>query len=290
MSKKANPTAIGVFVVVAAVIAVAGILVLGSGRLFEQSKSYILIFEGDLNGLDVGAPVTSKGVRIGEVEKISIVYDHATDTISTPVIIKIMKRSFVEVNQDPDVPKLDGQNMDLHVERGLRARLETLSLVTGKLRVSLGFHPDKPAVFRAAHTDLDEIPTIPTAIENVMQKVSELPLSDIVIDLRKSMASVATFFESGTLEKTFEELNKTMAEISEVVKSSDLKSAISAMDDTLIKTQELMGEMTRGVKPMQRELMKSLEEFSDAARSAQNLLEYLERHPEALIHGKGNEK
>ena len=67
MSKKANPTVIGVFVVAALAIAVAAIVTLGSGKLFKQTETFVMYFESSLSGLDVGAPVELQGVRIGEV-------------------------------------------------------------------------------------------------------------------------------------------------------------------------------------------------------------------------------
>jgi paraquat-inducible protein B len=290
MSKKANPTAIGVFVVLALVIAVAGILVLGSGKMFEKATTYTLYFEGDLNGLDVGAPVTIKGVKVGEVVGISIVYDHSTETITTPVVIKIMQGSFVQVNQDPGAPKAQGEAMNLHIERGLRAQLETLSMVTGKLRISLDYHPDTELVYRSKNADELEIPTIPTSLENLVNRISNLPIEEILTDLRKSSASVAKFFESGQLDKTFVELNETLEGISAVVQSSDMQSVLKSLDETLKETQRAMKEVAAESKPLRRDLAVAIEEFSDAARAAQYLLEYLERHPEALLRGTGSDK
>lgn len=290
MSKKANPTAIGAFVIAAVVIAVAGIIVLGSGKMFEHAVYYTLYFDGDLNGLDVGAPVTSKGVKIGEVARISIVYDHATDTVTTPVVIKIIQGSFVEINRDPDKPAMTGEVMPVHVQRGLRARLETLSLVTGKLRISLDFHPETEAVFRSHDPDVMEIPTIPTSLQSLFNRLSRLPVDEILQDLQKSMSEVARFFESGKIDQTFDELNRSLEEISKVVQSSDLQSVIRSIDGTLTQTQALMESLQDSAKPMQRDLRAAIEEFTDAARAARNLLDYLERHPESMLKGKGSEK
>ena len=103
MSKKANPATIGLFVIVAVILAFAAVLVLGSGKFMEDAQTYVLYFEGDLNGLDVGAPVTSRGVKVGEVTSVSIVYDHETLSIVTPVLIKIRPGAYVEVNGADEV-------------------------------------------------------------------------------------------------------------------------------------------------------------------------------------------
>jgi paraquat-inducible protein B len=58
MSKQANKTLIGAFVVGAIVLAVAGILVFGSGDFFSVRPMFVMYFEGSVSGLNVGAPVT----------------------------------------------------------------------------------------------------------------------------------------------------------------------------------------------------------------------------------------
>ena len=70
MSKKANPAAIGVFVLAALAIAAGALVVLGSGKLFRESMRIVAFFEGSLSGLDVGAPVELRGVRVGTVTRI----------------------------------------------------------------------------------------------------------------------------------------------------------------------------------------------------------------------------
>ena len=67
MSKQANKTVIGIFVVVAIVLVVAAVLILGSGKFFKQTLKAVCYFEGSVGGLNIGAPVVFRGVRIGSV-------------------------------------------------------------------------------------------------------------------------------------------------------------------------------------------------------------------------------
>ena len=66
MSRKENKTLIGAFVVGAIAILVIALLALGSGKFFRESRSYVLFFEGSVKGLNVGSPVTFRGVKIGK--------------------------------------------------------------------------------------------------------------------------------------------------------------------------------------------------------------------------------
>jgi hypothetical protein len=65
MAKRVSPTAIGVFVVASFALVVAALIVVGSGNLFRKPLQFICVFQGDVNGLKVGAPVKFKGVQIG---------------------------------------------------------------------------------------------------------------------------------------------------------------------------------------------------------------------------------
>ena len=73
MSKRANPKLIGAFVVGAVALVVVGVLVLGSLQgLFERPVRVVMLFDGDVNGLTVGAPIAFRGVNLGHVSDIRI--------------------------------------------------------------------------------------------------------------------------------------------------------------------------------------------------------------------------
>ena len=67
MSKQPNVTIIGAFVAGAVFLVITGLLVFGSGKFFSQTKKFVLFFEGSVKGLNVGAPVDFRGVRVGSV-------------------------------------------------------------------------------------------------------------------------------------------------------------------------------------------------------------------------------
>jgi paraquat-inducible protein B len=252
MSTKSNPALLGLFIVGALALAAAGLLILGGGHLFEPSRSFVLYFDGDLNGLDVGAPVTSRGVRIGEVTSISLVFNPETETIATPVVIRVYGRVFEE--PEASARRLSDIPMQRMIENGLRARLELQSVLTGKLRVNLAFHPETPIRLRGTETGLAEIPTMPTALESLTQQFSELPLDQIITDIHISMRQIAGFLEEGKLERTVEEMNTTLAGLSAMMEAGDVHDALS--------------------------------EIRDSARTLRVFLDFLNRHPDALLRGK----
>ncbi len=312
MSKKANPTAIGVFVIVAVLIAFTGFIILGSGQLFKNSTSYILQFPGDISGLNVGAPVTFSGVKIGLVTDVSIVYDHATDSITTPVTIEIMRDSFVQKNMK--MRKQRDSQINMHIDRGLRAVIASQSMVTGMLKIRMDYFPDTEAVYRLkdSDTDLSEIPTIPTTLNNLIDRINKLPLQDIIVNANKSLngiskfvnskdlqeaiahaneslQGVSKFVNSGKIEEIFDTLSKAIEDVSKTASSTNLQSTFIAINNTLTETQMLLQALNENTKPASREILIAIESFSEATQAVQHFFDYIERHPEALIHGKGKE-
>ncbi len=102
MSKQANKKAIGAFVVVALALAVAAIVIFGSGKFFVKSEQYVAFFQGSVKGLRVGAPVVFRGVKIGEVTKMMIYADHQDQSFEIPVILEIEPENFQNIGPEVD--------------------------------------------------------------------------------------------------------------------------------------------------------------------------------------------
>ena len=165
MSKQANKKAIGAFVLVALALAVAAIVVFGSGKFFVKRYQFVAFFQGSVKGLRVGAPVVFRGVKIGEVTKMMIYADRAKGTFEIPVILEIEEDNVRSIG--PEV-KDQKQYTQALIKSGIRAQLQMQSLVTGQLMINLDFYPDTPV--RLVGTQkidiargVTEIPTIQTA-------------------------------------------------------------------------------------------------------------------------------
>ena len=130
MSTKANPKVIGGFVVGAAILITAAILLFGSGDFFVEKMKYVLHFEGSLKGLSTGSPVLFRGAPLGEVSAVVLRFN--TDTFEDAQLVYIeLNPANVEISGSKDVQR--GQGMQYLVdERGLRAQLVTQSMITGQ--------------------------------------------------------------------------------------------------------------------------------------------------------------
>ncbi len=89
MSKKVSKSLIGAFVLGAIALAVAGVVIFGSGKFFKKTYKFVMFFEGSVKGLNVGAPVIFRGVKIGQVTDIRLRFDLKDLTVMIPVYIEI---------------------------------------------------------------------------------------------------------------------------------------------------------------------------------------------------------
>ncbi len=144
MSKKINPTSIGLFIVIGVALLVIGLLLFSSSKLFSRTQDEIVYFDKSLNGLEEGAPVKYRGVTIGSVKRVMINFNQSPNDYALPVIIEVQRKLVWERFGDESLLAFTPESMERRVRNGLRATLQTESLVTGVLFVGLDFHPKAP--------------------------------------------------------------------------------------------------------------------------------------------------
>ena len=160
MGKKANPAIVGAFVLGAVALAVLGVLVFGSGRWFRTTIDSVMYFPGSVDGLSNGAPVKFKGVDIGTVTNIQLVLTTGKKgpTARIPVYVRLDPSKIVTTG-DVQFPN-DSVREEL-INRGMRAQLQSQSLLTGLLFIQLDFFPDTPVTYVLKQpSDPPEIPTL----------------------------------------------------------------------------------------------------------------------------------
>ena len=95
MAKHSFKTAVGAFVIGGLALLVAGIVLLGGGRLFSDDVEYVLYFDGSVSGLSIGAPVVFRGVPMGQVTRISLEANPRDASLTIPVSIRLEENSIV---------------------------------------------------------------------------------------------------------------------------------------------------------------------------------------------------
>jgi paraquat-inducible protein B len=299
MSKKANPTVVGAFTIGALVILVAIILIFGSDRFMKHAVECVLYFDASVSGLDIGAPVMFRGVKIGAVKDIKLVYDAEKDEFRIPVVIELYEGSSVQLSGETI---LDADHIKDLVEKGARAQLNSQSLLTGKLDITVDFYPKMAARFVSDHTGLPQIPTIPTPFQAFYQKVSDLPLEEIVQDVRTAMQGISEIVNSADTKAVIENLNATLANTKEMIKSiqTEFVPVAKSMQETSLAAQKSLEAATEALKqveesldsdsPLRYQTAQLLESLKTASDNIARLADSIERHPESMLKGKPQEE
>ena len=239
MNKKISPAMIGAFVLGAVALIIIAILVFGSGRLFRQTREFVLYFDNSVNGLRIGAPVKFKGVEIGSVKDIRLQLEKGAEVNKIPVIIEIDLEKLTSRGAT-DVVAVDREALRKSiVDRGLRGQLEMESLVTGLLYVALDFFPGTP-INLVQRTDGDykypEVPTLPTtleqakgAVDRILNKLDEIDFKELGANLQATLKGVNRTVNSPEIESVLRSLALVMPKVDEAV--VNIRNLAGTMDD-----------------------------------------------------------
>ncbi|MFZ5761339.1 MAG: MlaD family protein [Thermodesulfobacteriota bacterium] len=318
MSRQANPTLIGSFVLGAVVLGAVAILLLAGGQWFQERRQHVLYFEGAAQGLQAGAPVVFLGVKVGTVKRIQLGLDAENRRFMVPVTIEV-EANTVQSPHGAQVDLRDRDTIRQLVERGLRGQLKMQSLLTGQLYVDLDFHPDKPARFVARDPEVSEIPTIPSATEELAARLEGFPMETFLADLAAIGQSLNTILSAEATKKIPVRLEATLAHLeslsatlagdggpaltemraaAEAVRAAMVKiggvaeagspmvASLGKAGDELARTAQALQGLAGEDSPTVQHLNTALQEISRAARALRLLAETLEQHPEAVLRGK----
>ncbi len=272
MVQKPDPRKTGMFVLAGLLIFFASLLMINKDRLFSHSIKYVMYFQGSIKGLNVGSPVVFNGVPIGRVVRISLITDVETTEIHIPVYIEVNEKSFIVknvINPNKDDVR---EFTDKMIAKGLRAKLESQSLLTGQMMIGLSYYPDTPVNLHNHNSKIIEIPTLPSIGESFLQTVQKLPLRDMVMDMNALLKEA---------DKLVKSINRDAPDV-----MRDVSALTHSLSQVAKKTETALESFDADSRTM-LDLNKMLRDFSAAAQSLRNWSDYLERHPEALIRGKG---
>jgi paraquat-inducible protein B len=251
MSKQANKTVIGIFVVGAIALVVVAVVVLGSGKFFKQTLKAVCYFEGSVGGLNIGAPVVFRGVKIGSVTNVLLRLETSKLVFSIPVYIEIEPDKFTAIGPRPTKP---GEHFKIFIERGLSASLESQSFVTGQMQVGLDLRPDKPRKFSELKFDpkTPEIPTTPTPMQELAKKIEKIPIDEI-----------------------FEKLSSTLTSIDKVVSSPAIPEAIRSVNLALGDVRKLVQDVDNRIGPLASSIEGTVNDYGKLARDADQKIDTL---------------
>jgi paraquat-inducible protein B len=283
MSQKASPTAIGAFVLGAVALIITGLLTFGSGKFLKDVETYVLVFRGNTKGLNIGAPVSFRGVKFGSVTDIQLIWDASTDQAFVEVLVEVDGDAFRDVESQPGVDRAAGKNVLTHLidDLGLRAKLAPLSLVTGQLYIEFDFHPDTKAklyVFSSKHA---ELPTLPSAIEElesvirtVVNSVKDLPFREILDKLASAVEAISSALDNQAIKETPEVLHQALVNLRDL--TGKLNAQLTPLTESLTQTSAEANAALADVRQIMRnrrgEIVRLAESVESAANQAREVL------------------
>lgn len=325
MKNKISPAAIGMFVMAASIIAVAAVMVFGAAKFFSRTENFISFFSESVNGLDVGAPLKYKGVKIGKVEGIFISSS------------KNIKESSVSVVYSIDIDQLRRKTgtdfkdysdwMDEQIAEGLRAKLNYQSIVTGMLYIELDFIADKGEKYDLKYggTRFKEIPAAKSGLselakgfEKTMADVAKIDFAGIGQNVHSAIVKVNEKLDAIDAKAISDNAVSALKGVDDLVRNRDVAGAIKKLDVLLSDSDALVNdaraelknfsssgaslaarldEVLRNVNsvvapqsPLRYQIAVLVKTMNDSMSYISNFTDYLQRNPNSLLRGKDNSK
>jgi paraquat-inducible protein B len=241
---------------------------------------YVFDFTESVRGLSVGAPVDFRGIVVGEVASINTRFDPVTRQFSMPVEIRYYPERFTSRYRNGAkggrVSTDRRQLADWLVARGLRAQLKTGNLLTGQLYIALDFFPNAAKATIDWNASPPELPTVPGGLQSLQDSVTTL-----IAKLNKIPFEGIGNNAKQTLQDADVLLKRLNAEVLPQARST-LAAAQAALNSANTALQP--------DSPLTQSTSETMHELARTAAAFRTLADYLERHPEALIRGKQEDK
>jgi paraquat-inducible protein B len=323
MSIRANPTAIGLFLIGAIVLTVGGTAVLASTTWLQKRSTFISFFQESVNGLENGAPVKFQGVPVGTVTGLLIQIDERDKTFQVPVQYEIdLTRLTTQLGTFVNLA--DTAVLHQQITDGLRAQLQTESIVTGQLYIELSYRADAaPPELERLATAWPEIPTTPSLMSALGTGAGSLvadmmrilfQVNEMLMDVNMPEINAAVVASAQAVERLVDspeihaalrqvpgmsaQVNRTMVEVQLLASRAgaaidplqlQMEGATTEMTATLLALRRTLEE-THGLLSADtgfgygmQEALASLKEAADALRL---LAASLEQNPDMLLRGR----
>jgi paraquat-inducible protein B len=306
---------VGGFVLGGIVLAVIAVALFGTMHLFTRTARIVGVFQGSVAGLNVGSPVTFRGVVIGKVQRMQVQFDVLHHSAIIPVEMQI------EPDKIAWVHGKFGESTDGFqdaVSAGLRAELRSESLVTGQVSIDFDFYPGTPVLVSHLQGNETEIPTLPSDLQTLKDEIRDLNLRDLTASVRGALASVQRLMDdaNGKIGPLADSLNstlraargtlvavqansvRTLSDIDKLAVEGRGRVATAGRDlDELLRTAQAtttqaetlvatLNAMTAERSPLRDDLQDSVRDLAASAGSLRTFTRELERDPTGTLFKK----
>lgn len=248
-----------------------------------KSKEFMVLFEDSVRGLDIGAPVEYRGIRVGTVAKIEsalTMAEVANNEQRIPVLIKFEP---ARLGLPDDQASIDtvSQYFEQWINKGLRATLKSGSLLTGSLFVDLDYYSvESDSHMEVVFNNKPVIPSVAGSLAQIEEKVFA------ILDKFSSMPIEVTVENINTMltnaNQTMTGLNQAVLEVKKLITNQQTQNIPASINDTLNKLSTTL-ESYNQQAPVYGELEQSLSQFQQLMREIQPFIKELNNKPNSLI-------
>ena len=285
MTPRPQATRIGLFALGGLALLVAAVVVVFGGRFFTGSEQAVMQFRGSVYGLQVGSPVVFRGVRLGAVRSVGVVY--AQGRFDVPVVVDLdaevihssggasanttaaTTTTTTTTATDTDTP---GLSLAALVQQGLTGQLATHSLLTGQLYIDLDLRPVGPVAVVVARDAQGRllIPTTLTRFQSLQDQLDSVDLSRMTDDLSATLVAARKLIAGPELQLTLSELAQTATSLKRLSATLDqrLPRLASSAQGTLQEASQASARLGTAAD----KLGSAADRVGGAAARAENLL------------------
>jgi paraquat-inducible protein B len=271
---------------------------------YTERIEMISYFTDSAAGLAPGSWVTLNGLPVGRVASVDLRYDKTLDKVVVAVMFDVEPQRVEQFHMPQGADLVSA--LRLFVRRGLRASLESSSLLTGQKSIALIMEPDAPPAELGREGDMFVMPTVSggglgdlaTTASGLLAKLNAIPFDQIGKNLNATLEGTSQIANNQQLRQAITSLNTTLLSVQDLVHqaSNGLQPALqrlpqiaTGLDDAVRRANKLLGSVDNGYggdSKFNRDTDQLMLQLTDTARSLRVLADLLARHPEALIRGR----
>ena len=290
MSNNSNPNyfRLGIFVLAAIGVLVAVILIFGSGKFFRSSFYVETYIKQSVTGLDTGAAVRFRGVKLGQVTFIGLTGDSYEKDLPL-----LDRREYVMVRMQIFGDSVDSEDFSGLIKNGLRARVKSMG-ITGVNYIEFDFsssasqYPSLPYSWDAKYP---VVPSMPNQADEIISGIQKLiiALNEVNIDgtqkkfdallvnLNTLMAGSAK--DNQGLITTVKDLNVLLERIAKVTDKDQLNILVRELVATMVALQQTVSSIQGDTGVTMENIKQASEQLNEFSRIAS-------QSPSTLIWGE----
>lgn len=255
---------------------------------FQFRSYYVAEFAQSLRGLKPGAPVEYRGIQIGQVSRILIkelVSQRAAGAGQPIPVLFYVEPARFGIGDSDEALEAMGKSIVEGVKRGMRASLQTGSLLTGALYINIDYYPDAAATTMGQFEDYPVLPSIPSGLGRLEQQVGDLldkfnalPLETMASNANNALA---------TLDGTLASLTATMNSLQVILNKDGTKALPAELNQTLAELRKALSSFSPDTAVGQS-LSDSVFELNRTLRNLEELTRTLSTKPNSLLFPTAN--